>query len=158
MSQVPTKAAQPRPTPDNPAPTLASMPLHAWLIGGGPNELAAKVTPDMLPSLRAYQTEAARITSGCDDPAFVLGHIVRLMAHYPPTASSARLDELRWDDWVEDLGDIPADLIEAGCRLWRSSGETWAPTPGRFLEKLKPMIDMRAALLRRINGVVEKVA
>lgn len=146
-----------RPVPAKPVPTLEWRPEHTFLLSDGPHALALRVTGEMASGLYSYREEATRLTTGIGEEGdgFIMAHIGKLLSHYPPSAGSAVMDKLWWSDWIEDLEGVPADLIEAGCALWRRSAERWAPTPGQFLETIKPMMSMRQALLQRVTKTLE---
>lgn len=44
---------------------------------------------------------------------------------------------LFWRDWLADLADWPADLVEEACRSWRNSPAKYRP---RTAGQLKPLI------------------
>ena len=73
----------------------------------------------------------------------------RLANHYPHLRRSRHEAERAIEDWLDDLADIPADLIREACRLWRNSEAERFPTPGQLKALVVPMLDHRKALARR---------
>ena len=73
----------------------------------------------------------------------------RLSLHYPNMARTEREAELMVQDWLEDLGEFPADLIADACRIWRNSTQRFFPTTGQLLDPVRPIMDHRKRLGRR---------
>jgi hypothetical protein len=59
-----------------------------------------------------------------------------LFLHYPARALSLAESAVIWADWVEDLCDLPEDVLSSACRMWRRSSERFAPSPGQLLAKV----------------------
>lgn len=138
------------PTPENYAPTLSAMRLHALLLGGGALTLMrqAVLSKADLPDLRSYSSEAHRLLQPATDIE-ISYWVTRLRRHY----SNAPLDQDGFDDWVMDLGDVPLDVLIAACRDWRRSPAKWAPTPGQ-LRELMVDLKIRRTLAERADTVL----
>lgn len=54
--------------------------------------------------------------------------IGRLLAHYWTTNEPQEVRRAIAEDWLEDLGEFPAGVVEAACREWRRT-QTRRPTP-----------------------------
>jgi len=83
-----------------------------------------------------------------------------LFLHYPARALSQAEHGLIWADWIDDLADVPVDLLASACRMWRRSSERFAPTPGQLLAKVggeRHWGLVRATLARRAQTVLDLV-
>ena len=80
--------------------------------------------------------------------------IERLALHFPAMNRTDREHDLVNADLLEDLGDVPPDLLAEACRLWRTSGERWFPTSGQLRAKVEPILAHRKALARRAAAVI----
>ena len=54
--------------------------------------------------------------------------IGRLLAHYWTTNEPQEVRRAIAEDWLEDLGEFPAEVVEAACREWRQT-QSRRPTP-----------------------------
>ena len=54
--------------------------------------------------------------------------IGRLLAHYWTTNEPQEVRRAIAEDWLEDLDEFPAGVVEAACREWRRA-QTRRPTP-----------------------------
>jgi hypothetical protein len=60
---------------------------------------------------------------------------------------------LRWDAYLEDLEDVPADSLDAACKAWRRNPDNkFFPTPGELL-RLCETVAMRKARGDRLNAI-----
>jgi hypothetical protein len=100
------------------------------------------------------EAEAACAPAAPDEIALVL---TRLFAHYPQTNAPGAIAELRWDDWIEDMAHVPAAVLRAGCKAWRTSPQRFAPTPGQLLDVMAEAMGYRRAYLRRAKAVLADV-
>jgi hypothetical protein len=135
MNQISLHRDLPLPTAADPVPTLTCMALHSRLICGLPKEVARTLTQDDLPALRVYWEEAKRLLQPASTTAIVK-HLTRLSWHYPQPDLPQEALVSRWGDCIEDFKDIPEDLIDAACILYRNSTAQFAPTPGRLKEMI----------------------
>ena len=60
------------------------------------------------------------------------------------------------EDYISDLGDCPADILEKACRNWRQRQKFW-PTISEFLELVRQDISERRQVLERLR-VLKRVA
>lgn len=105
------------------------------MLSAVPRELARTMTAADLPALRSYLSEAQRWARPVhEDQAIRL--LEGLFLHYPARALSVAESAVIWADWVEDLGELPEDVLSSACRMWRRSSERFAPSPGQLLAKV----------------------
>lgn len=123
------------PTADNLAPMLACGALHSRLLAAVPRTVVETMTRDDIPKLKAYLDTADDMAKPIEDVEMVL-HLQRLFQHYPAFDMSDEAQATRWEDWIEVMGDIPADVLIAACRIWLESAERFAPSPGQLLSKV----------------------
>jgi hypothetical protein len=105
------------------------------LLAGPAAEVAARFSDSDAAALRAYVAEARRLTVPAE-PTSIVAHVERLGLHYPQPRLEPAHHALRWDDWLEDLADVPEDVLIAACRIWRRSNERFAPSPGQLLAQV----------------------
>lgn len=72
-------------------------------------------------------------------------------------AMSCRLEDMpdrAWEmhlsDFIEDLGDMPPDIVHDACRRWRRTNRFW-PTISEFLELVGPELRKRRRDLDRLK-------
>lgn len=147
------------PTRDNPLPNVANQQLCASLRAGGlladrlrRGDFKASDTP----ALKSLQTEVEASLTPITQTELA-SHLERLFAHYPQVVMTDSQLEGRWGDWFDDLGNLPADIIAAGCRDWRRSSERFAPTPGQLLDKTEPYMASRVFVERMIRKVIKEL-
>lgn len=80
----------------------------------------------------------------------------RLANHFPHLRRTAREHELAIEDWLDDLAEMPADLVREACRLWRMSEAEFFPTPGQLRAQVQPILVHRQALARRATAFLEE--
>lgn len=140
-------------TPNLPALTPSARRLHERLLASVPRQLAAELgaAPATIRALRDYLEEVDELLKPVDTvTAATL--LLRLFVHYPqPNLKIGDQDasELLMEDWLDDLEDVPHDLLAEACRAWRRSRATWRPTPGQLLDKIAGPLEMRRAYRRR---------
>lgn len=125
-----------------------------------------KLLPEKLPR-ELLQMDRAMVLQECssalsavepsriDEFALV---IERLAAHYP----DSRLSDAEWllvmEDWRDDLGHLPADVMRAGAKAYRMSGARFFPTAGQFYAVIKDAWEYREALARRAQTTLDAIA
>jgi hypothetical protein len=82
----------------------------------------------MLRLLRASIADANRPVTRAE----ALALLEALFQHYPATGGSVGMEQ-RWKDWLEDVSDLPRDVLAAACRKWRRADNRFAPSPGQLL-------------------------
>ena len=55
------------------------------------------------------------------EPDRLLGRVLALLSHYPAKGLTPEVEQLVAMDWVEDLGEFPAWVIDSAARAWRRS-------------------------------------
>lgn len=114
-----------------------------------PRVTAAGIVADGLGGeLKAYRDMARLVLTPATD-AQVGRELDRLFSHYPRPDHSADAEAGRWADWMDDLADMPHDLLSLACQKWRRSTARWSPTPGQLRAQVEGMLAMRKAFLRR---------
>lgn len=86
----------------------------------------------------------------------IVRHVGALSLHYPQPDLPEAAHATRWDDWLSDFAEVPADILEAACRDWRRSAERFAPSPGQLLEKVK-WIAYRKSMLTRAQMAISRL-
>jgi hypothetical protein len=109
-----------------------------------------------IPDLRAMLGEVEASLSAVS-PTALVAHLERLFVHYPQPALNDSQLESRWQDWLDDLGALPADIVEAGCRDWRRSTANYAPTPGQFLDQVGGYMSCRVFTERALKTLIERL-
>lgn len=143
------------PSAECPEPSVTNQPLLRRLLAGGfyqDRVRSGEITKGMALEARAL---AGEIEATCQpaNPAEAAAVIERLFSHYPRSDLTPNAAVLRVDDWLDDLEGIPLDVLQAAARDYRRSSARFAPTPGQFLECVKPYWPSRRAkanLLRMI--------
>lgn len=142
-----------QPTPEEPLPRLAGTPGLASLRKGVP----AKVLPTLTPTETSQAIEAAHAILQSLTPAHrnqIAISFERLALHYPTTVRTDRESDMAMADWIEDLAEFPADLIDDACRLWRNSAERFFPSAGQLLKPVRPILAHRQVLGRRAEQFI----
>jgi hypothetical protein len=114
------------------------------------------MTADDLPGLREYLTlaQAACVAAPQRRTAALLA---KLFIHYPRAEMAQGLNDERMRDWIQDLREYPADVVEAAAASWRRSKERFAPSPGQFIAKAEPIFAARRAFRDRAEKVLAAV-
>ena len=69
-----------------------------------------------------------------------------------PEAAMAQIEL----DWIEDLSEFPADLVELACKNWRRSNVGRAPyASGELTESIKAEAIKRKAVFKKAKSVLE---
>ncbi len=91
----------------------------------------------------------SQLLSGPTD-AEIFSEIEALASRYPQARPlDGEIGKRWWRDWLEDLGDVPADLLLEACRRWRNSTEKWMPSPGQLKSTIESELRTRHAQVRR---------
>lgn len=93
---------------------------------------SGSLTEADIPMLRAMR-EAATSANRPVTPAKAMELLERLFQHYPPKALNADAQKAAWIDWLEDVADLPEDVLADACRAWRRADNRFAPSPGQLL-------------------------
>jgi hypothetical protein len=136
MNAITTIQAGKLPTEQDTVPTLTSRALHSRLLEGPAHELVrhGRLTEADLPALRDFHAECRRLLVGSSAEVVTM-QVGKLSLHYPQPSMDENANATRWEDWFDDFGDIPADILESACRAWRRSDNRFAPSPGQLLAK-----------------------
>ncbi|WP_153041522.1 hypothetical protein [Pseudovibrio sp. Ad26] len=79
----------------------------------------------------------------------------QLLNHYPQKRLSPEAITQLIEDWIQDLGSYPTDVIFAACQAWRRSSKTIAPTPGQLITLAEPIMAARNFHIRVLHSVLE---
>lgn len=72
--------------------------------------------------------------------------------------TNPKAEERIQEDWIEDLSEFPADLVEEACRRWRRGNHNRAPyASGELMESVKPEFVRRKSLYMKAKSVLEIV-
>lgn len=115
---------------------------------------AGDFTKADLPAVKAYAKEAARLMLPAPD-AEAVKMLDRLFKHYPQTHLHESEHADRWDDWLDDLEDVPLDVLDMACTRWRRSTQRFAPTPGQLLDKVSEILFARKVFAKRAAELAE---
>lgn len=56
--------------------------------------------------------------------------VTRLLGHYWTADEPAAVRQAQIEDWLDDLREFPAEMVENACREWRRRPGGKRPTPG----------------------------
>ncbi|WP_193778384.1 hypothetical protein [Pseudovibrio sp. WM33] len=79
----------------------------------------------------------------------------QLLNHYPQKRLSPEAITQLIEDWIQDLGSYPTDVIFAVCQSWRRSSKTIAPTPGQLIALTEPIMAARNFHIRVLHSVLD---
>ena len=82
----------------------------------------------------------------------------QLLNHYPQRRLTSEAITQLIEDWIQDLGSYPTDVIFAVCQSWRRSSKTIAPTPGQLIALAEPIMAARNFHIRVLHSVLEAQA
>ena len=141
----------------DPMPSLAghsAMPLFVELVRSTKSEQRqrAERNPAILPAMASLAAEAAALMVPAR-AAMIVEAASRLMTHYSRRALSDVQGRAWAEDWVEDLDDLPEDIVTASCRAYRRSGQIAAPTSGTVLSLATPVMDARRLYHRTMEAL-----
>jgi len=83
---------------------------------------------------------------------FLVTHMARLAAHFPMTRSEAEWKML-FEDYCEDLAEIPPDILVEAIRAYRRKGKFF-PKVAELLEEAAPLLSKRRAYVRRMEKLM----
>lgn len=66
--------------------------------------------------------------------------------------------DLYFEDWADDMADIPQDVLASACAQYRRSDARWMATPGQVRGFAEPIIKYRKQLQRRAVELIEAKA
>lgn len=86
-------------------------------------------------------------------PDYVATALLRLQGHYwRPDFSPAQAREL-YEDFMDDLGHIPPDILDEACAAYRRDPEArFFPRPGQLLAIAEPLLAERRRAISRIES------
>lgn len=58
------------------------------------------------------------------------------------------------NDWIDDVGTIPADILASACQQWRRGDNAFMPTPGQIIALCEPILTFRKAIIGRAKELV----
>lgn len=99
-------------------------------------------------ALKAFRDTAEKSLIPADKRE-IAGHIERLTVHYWAKVLDDNAMRLYVQDWLADVGHLPADILAAACARWRQGDKAFMPTPGQLLALAAPIHSFRAALHKR---------
>jgi hypothetical protein len=141
------------PTIDNPAMSVSSLRLHECLAKGT-LAAAAELTPKDLPELLDYKRECERLLV-YSTPTQIAEELVVLFSFYPAQKLPESVGDAKLKLWLNDLRELPYDVLKAACATWRRSTEKFAPSPGQLLSTVDPIMSIRRGYYRRVASVIE---
>ncbi len=98
--------------------------------------------------------EAARPADAQD----IAARLHRLSLHYPDRRLSEKEATLVALDWIDDLAEVPADLIDAALKRWRTGPKAaFFPRAGEILALIETECLYRRALAKRGREVLERL-
>lgn len=123
------------------------------LLGSGmPETLIRRLSPELLRGLTINAENLyASVTPASAE--FTIIELRKLAAHYPMVVRTQAEETSRWNDWLEDLGDIPRDILTAGCAIWRRSDEAFFPAPGQLLAIIEQPARYRRWMAERMRDL-----
>jgi hypothetical protein len=107
------------------------------LLEGPAHELVrhGRLTEADLPALRDFHAECRRLLVGSSAEVVTM-QVGKLSLHYPQPSMDENANATRWEDWFDDFGDIPADILESACRAWRRSDNRFGKPPPAASQRL----------------------
>jgi hypothetical protein len=151
------QATLPIPTADEPIPKLAGASSLRLLRTGTAKALAEALSPDEKAAIVRDVPDIVDAERPATRKEMVLS-LERLQLHYP-AMKRTDAETLAWvTDWYNDVGAFPADLIEEGCRLWRTSKADRFPTIGQLKALVEELLLIRRHLARRAREFLELTA
>lgn len=149
------------PTTANRQPSTASrpVPLPPWIAAldlDRPSDGTATATS--LPPRRLWPSapmirealEAVRASLEPASPERVIAELMRLRLHLPMRDVSATEARLMLEDYLSDLGAIPADVLVGAIAEARRSCR-WFPSIAELLAFARPALQRRHGLARRLE-------
>lgn len=90
------------------------------------------------------------------EPTYILGKIEILESRYYQRDTNPTVQDEIDKEWIEDLSEYPADLIELACNNWRKSNNNYAPrSAGVLMESVKQEYVRRVVMYRKAVSVLE---
>lgn len=83
-------------------------------------------------------------------PEEIITFLTRLSMNVQLPEMSPAAWEIHLDDFVSDLSEYPADIINAGCTKWRKE-KIFFPKISEFLSFVEPMLKRRQIAARRLK-------
>lgn len=63
--------------------------------------------------------------------------------------------DLYFEDWADDVADIPQDVLASACAQYRRSEARFMATPGQIRALAEPVLKFRQRLHRRAVDLIE---
>tara|TARA_Y100000385_G_C13057222_1_gene622613 strand:- start:1061 stop:1459 length:399 start_codon:yes stop_codon:yes gene_type:complete len=90
------------------------------------------------------------------EATYILGKIEILESRYYQRDTNPTVQDEIDKEWIEDLAEYPADLIELACNNWRRSNNNYAPrSAGVLMESVKSEYVRRVVMYRKAKTVLE---
>ncbi len=145
------------PSAKNPFPMFGREPgmrlLQQLIVSRPERRLAPRTAQEIeeLEQLLSTLTQA-NAPGGSKPVSLAVG---QLLNHYPQKRLSPEAITQLIEDWIQDLGTYPTDVIFATCQAWRRSSKTIAPTPGQLITLAEPIMAARNFHIRVLHSVLE---
>ena len=129
------------------------------LVSAAANKLVAAALAS--PEDRLTIEHEARLAVDASQPAEpveIAALLHRLSLHYPDRKLSVKEATLVAEDWIDDLADVPGDLIQAAFKRWRTGAKSaFFPRVGEVLALIETERLYRRALARRGRAVLDRL-
>ena len=90
------------------------------------------------------------------EATYILGKIEILESRYYQRDTNPTVQDEIDKEWIDDLSEYPADLIELACNNWRRSNNNYAPrSAGVLMESVKSEYVRRVVMYRKAKTVLE---
>jgi hypothetical protein len=90
------------------------------------------------------------------EATYILGKIEILESRYYQRDTNPTVQDEIDKEWIDDLREYPADLIELACNNWRRSNNNYAPrSAGVLMESVKSEYVRRVVMYRKAKTVLE---
>jgi len=105
------------------------------------------------------QLAIVEAASAPGDAGTIMARIYALLAHYRSPEMPEAVERAVAGDWIEDLGEFPASVVEEACRRWRRhpSKFRYRPLPGDIrsicVEIMGKLPTIRDRLRRLLSSV-----
>lgn len=137
------------PTVSEPLPTLLNQPQYGLLRGGWDG---AMTIPE--PDLTAMADRICESLTPAS-PAAALALIERLARHYPRQPRNDMEADLYFEDWADDVAEIPQDVLASACAQYRRSEARFMATPGQIRALAEPILKYRERLHSRAVDLIK---
>lgn len=145
----------PKPSRIEPLPAISA---HlGWKLirqTGFQNMVRAAGDPDARAALcdAADALEAALAPASSEQAAHILWELGCAML---PRKQSRPAELAAGRQWLADLADYPADIIDAACAEWRRGPNRFFPRPGELLALARPILEARQLWAKRARSLAD---